>query len=144
MLRLVRRVLATLIPKLGGIPRGTQVDPSHLPEDEFPIQCLRCGYGLRGLPDGHCPECGERFSRGHLLVELYVRCRRPRTDKRARISRLLTIYFIVTLAAMPLARGALLLGIEHAPEATCDVIFHESAQPWWVVASFVMAASPLA
>ena len=34
------------------------------------IACLECGYNLRGIPDGECPECGEAFTRKHLLALL--------------------------------------------------------------------------
>lgn len=55
------------------IPPETRVDPSPFTEDEFPVYCPKCGYLLRGLPDGRCPECGREFDHGRLLVEQYVR-----------------------------------------------------------------------
>ena len=30
------------------------------------LHCPRCGYNLRGLPDGKCPECGTPFERDTL------------------------------------------------------------------------------
>jgi hypothetical protein len=30
--------------------------------------CAHCGYNLRGLPDGRCPECGETFERTALAT----------------------------------------------------------------------------
>jgi hypothetical protein len=30
------------------------------------LHCPTCGYNLRGLPDGACPECGGRFERATL------------------------------------------------------------------------------
>jgi len=48
------------------------VDPNPFPEEQFPLYCPKCGYLLRGLPDGRCPECGTSFERGRLLVEQYV------------------------------------------------------------------------
>jgi hypothetical protein len=63
------------------IPKGTAVDPDAFPEDAFPVQCLECGYSLRGLPDGNCPECGTPFERGVVLVDMYARGRLPRYDR---------------------------------------------------------------
>ena len=52
--RLLRRPLfGTFV-----VPKNARVDPAVFPEEEFPIYCLKCGYLLRGLPDGPCPECG--------------------------------------------------------------------------------------
>lgn len=43
-------------------------DPVHdpavapkTPRPQFSPQCLTCGYDLRGLPPGRCPECGNAF-----------------------------------------------------------------------------------
>lgn len=55
------------------IPADARVPPAEFPEDEFPIFCPQCHYLLRGLPDSRCPECGEPFDRGRLLVDQYVR-----------------------------------------------------------------------
>ncbi|GMU82153.1 MAG: hypothetical protein AMXMBFR47_20240 [Planctomycetota bacterium] len=66
------------------IPPGTAVDPALFPEDEFPVECLGCGYALRGLPDGRCPECGNGFVRGELLVDTYYHCRTPLSKRAAR------------------------------------------------------------
>ena len=54
------------------IPRDGAVDSNLFSEDEFPVYCPKCGYLLRGLPDGRCPECGTSFERGRLLVRQYV------------------------------------------------------------------------
>lgn len=54
------------------MPLDARVDPSLFPEDEFPVYCPSCDYLLRGLADNRCPECGEAFDRGRLLVEQYV------------------------------------------------------------------------
>ncbi len=51
------------------IPRDAHVDPARFSEEEFPVYCVKCGYLLRGLPDNKCPECGETFDRGRLLVQ---------------------------------------------------------------------------
>lgn len=89
----VKKRKPRLIERLGrwwpAYPAGTSVDPARFPEDEFPVVCLNCGYSLRALPDGKCPECGRPFERGVLLVDMYVYLRRPRADARPRISRLL-------------------------------------------------------
>jgi hypothetical protein len=60
--------------RVGGkvISQETRVDPARFAENEFPVFCRKCDYALRGLPDGHCPECGTEFQRGRLLVEQYV------------------------------------------------------------------------
>ena len=55
------------------IPKDASVDPARFDEDEFPVVCPKCGYALRGLADGACPECGVAFERGRLLVQQYVR-----------------------------------------------------------------------
>ncbi|MCC6360674.1 MAG: hypothetical protein IT450_18195 [Phycisphaerales bacterium] len=68
------------------VPPGATVDPALFPEDEFPVECLGCGYALRGLPDGRCPECGREFVRGHLLVETYLRCSSKRRTIAAAVS----------------------------------------------------------
>ncbi len=68
-------VLALLRKPLFGttvIPRNATVDPALFPEDDYPVYCNKCGYLLRGLPDGKCPECGTSFERGSLLVKAYA------------------------------------------------------------------------
>lgn len=57
------------------ISPDARVDPAGFPEDEFPVECPKCSYLLRGLSDARCPECGEPFDRGRLIVEQYVRQR---------------------------------------------------------------------
>ncbi len=54
------------------IPIDATVESAEFPEDEFPTWCERCGYLLRGIADGNCPECGTPFARGRLLVTQYV------------------------------------------------------------------------
>lgn len=54
------------------VPRDGRVDPAIFPEDEFPIHCAKCWYQLRGLSGDTCPECGEQFDRGRLLVQQYA------------------------------------------------------------------------
>jgi len=55
------------------IPKDATIDPSLFSEEAYPVHCAKCGYNLRGLPDGRCPECGTEFPRGQLLVRTYVR-----------------------------------------------------------------------
>ena len=87
MLAFARRMFHRIFRDPGRIPPGTCVDPAAFPEDDYPIYCLRCGYNLHGLPDGRCPECGDEFARGHLLVEQYVRMRLPSSHGRRRTAR---------------------------------------------------------
>jgi hypothetical protein len=79
MARAIRRILVAVWswlhrPLFGTrvIPRDATVDPTLFPEEEYPVYCPKCGYLLRGLPDGKCPECGTEFARGRLLVRQYV------------------------------------------------------------------------
>jgi len=70
-----RRLAALLRKPLFGImviSPDASVDPSSFSEQEYPVYCPSCRYLLRGLPDGKCPECGEPFERGRLLVRQYV------------------------------------------------------------------------
>lgn len=41
------------------------------------MHCRGCGYNLRALETGHCPECGRRFSTGAEIIRLVrrLRCR---------------------------------------------------------------------
>ena len=118
MLAFARRALRYTGISPGWIPRGTCVDPAAFPEDEYPVCCLRCGYNLHGLPDGRCPECGDEFARGHLLVEFYARMRRPRTDRRCRAARILVWIGGTCLVACYLTALAL-----------------PAAQKWWPAAA---------
>lgn len=38
--------------------------------DQINLFCPQCGCNLRGVPDGHCPQCGREFSREQLNREL--------------------------------------------------------------------------
>lgn len=67
----MRRILVH--PFVGGmLPRKGRVNPDLFPENDYPTWCLKCGYLLRGLKENRCPECGQEFDRGHLLVKEYV------------------------------------------------------------------------
>jgi hypothetical protein len=95
--RLNRPIFGTRV-----IPRDARVDPALFPEDEFPIHCRKCGYLLRGLPDGLCPECGTPFERGRLLVVTYVDDPLRRTWRHTRAGRVfigLTIGGLAAIAA---------------------------------------------
>lgn len=76
MLRRFTAIIRSLLNKpLFGttvIPRDASVEPASFSDEEFPVHCPTCGYLLRGLPDGKCPECGNPFERGQLLVRQYV------------------------------------------------------------------------
>jgi hypothetical protein len=102
--RLWSRLDALLHKPLFGstaILRGARLDSSRFTEDEFPVSCARCGYLLRGLPDGLCPECGEPFDRAGLLVQEYIHdpVRHPVTHARWKlIERVAFVYVIVFLA----------------------------------------------
>ena len=37
-------------------------DPEALPVPDLGLRCLKCGYGLAGLPRHQCPECGKTFT----------------------------------------------------------------------------------
>jgi hypothetical protein len=69
----IRRVFFKPLFGTVPIPRDTRVDPSQFPETEFPLHCPCCGYLLRGVPDGPCPECGTPFERSLRIVQQYVR-----------------------------------------------------------------------
>ncbi len=71
-LECLRRQLTKPLFRTRFIPDDASVDPTLLPEDEFPVHCVKCRYALRGLDDGRCPECGTPFERGRLLVRQYV------------------------------------------------------------------------
>jgi hypothetical protein len=102
------------------IPNDAVVDPTRFPEDKFPTYCDACGYLLRGIPDGNCPECGKPFARGRLLVMQYVisygwtSWRGSRSAKWARV--LLVIG--ATMCALPaVAVVALILVVKTQPQA---------------------------
>lgn len=70
------------------VPPETRVDPDRFPEEEFPVVCPKCGYQLRGLASGRCPECGTAFERGRLLVQEYViKSGRPLFPKSRRVAK---------------------------------------------------------
>jgi hypothetical protein len=54
-----------------------QPDIHQLPIPDWNLNCPRCGYDLRQLPEHRCPECGERFDMSD-LVRTWTRKREPR------------------------------------------------------------------
>lgn len=109
-------------------PRMQRLDPAQFPEDEFPVYCMTCGYELRGLPGDRCPECGTTFDRGRLLVDQYVRLKRPSSDDVYRVGviswRLGIFLMICAQAALGLGAwvlGALLSGDSSPPPAMVDI-----------------------
>lgn len=84
------------------------VDPAQFPEREFPVRCMRCAYLLQGLDEARCPECGDPFDRGILLVEQYIRDRLPQCDSGRRVARrIMMVAAIITFVPL-IAVGALL------------------------------------
>lgn len=67
------------------IAKDATVASHEFPEDEFPVFCPQCDYELRGLTDNRCPECGQPFDRGRLLVDQYVRERDHKIWDRGRL-----------------------------------------------------------
>ena len=103
------------------IPPGACVDPSRFPEDAFPIHCPECGYALQHLPEPRCPECGQPFDRGRLLVLQYAE--RPTkmrvTDRQQR--RLLLLAVTAILVFVLNYGGLYLLSLQ----------FHSTNNPVW-------------
>jgi hypothetical protein len=96
-----------------GIPSpNARVDPALFPEADYLVYCMRCGYDLRGLPNEQCPECGERFERGRLLVEQYVRGKRPRSDGRYRFARRLGRFGWVLIVGAIIVRSSIGVAIK--------------------------------
>jgi hypothetical protein len=105
----VNRVLDT---HLWGVPRGARLDPALFPEAEYPVLCPRCAYDLHGLPDSRCPECGQGFERGRLLIDQYVRGRLPRRHPRRRLALRLWIVGIVLVNVPWLCIAALCVALQ--------------------------------
>lgn len=84
--KLNRPLFGTLV-----IPAEARVDPQHFPDADFPVHCPHCDYLLRGLPEPRCPECGQPFDRGRLLVQQYV----ERQGSRERRRRLATLAIVI-------------------------------------------------
>ena len=103
----VRRILNKPLFGTRRIPRDARVDPTMFSEEEFPVCCNKCGYLLRGLPDGRCPECGDTFERGRLLVQQYVFVGGLGSWKRSRSARIAKVCFAIAA----LACAAVVLGM---------------------------------
>jgi hypothetical protein len=86
------------------IPGDARVDPEHFPEEDFPVHCPRCEYLLRGLAEERCPECGEPFDRGRLLVLQYaVRATKGWRSPEQRVLLCLGLAAALLVALTPLA-----------------------------------------
>jgi hypothetical protein len=81
--------------------------------------CSKCGYALRGLADGQCPECGLAFKRGQLLVQQYVREYGKRF--RGKLERLASRGFQVAVTIYVVFFGALYVTLAIARFGTDDV-----------------------
>ena len=107
--RLGTRIAAALARPLFGtrvIPHDARVDPALFSEEDYPIYCGTCGYNLRGLPDGPCPECGKPFERGRELVVSYVLNPLGRTWWKAGYGRWLVRFLVVGMLAIVIEFGA--------------------------------------
>ncbi len=98
----IRRLLNKPMFGTRVIPTDARIDPECFPEDEFPVYCTGCDYELRGLPEPRCPECGQGFDRGTLLVEPYVRTRGLARWKQGRRWRVANWFGIVAISAQAL------------------------------------------
>jgi hypothetical protein len=106
--RLAQRISAAMARPLFGtrvIPHNARVDPALFPEEEFVIHCGKCGYNLRGLPDGPCPECGTPFERARELVLAYVHNPIGRIWWKTSCGRWLIRFSVLGLVAVGLELG---------------------------------------
>ncbi|MBU0641471.1 MAG: hypothetical protein KKB50_21635 [Planctomycetes bacterium] len=102
------------------IPKGAEVDPARFPEDEFPVYCPKCSYTLHGLPDDRCPECGEPFQRGALLVRQYIHDIWPRPNRWGTAERVCWIAMWTSLGIMAIVLGAsYMVSKDRWPAAVC-------------------------
>jgi len=127
------------------VPPDATVPAADFPEDEYPVYCPKCDYSLRGLSTDRCPECGEPFDRGRLLVVQYVRERDHRLWQRGGsgywASRLamvtlgfLGLYIVgthaVALLVAPLAGGAIKPTARQV-EGALDLLVILLIFAWW-------------
>lgn len=92
MLKRLNEILSRPLFGTRVIPKDAAVDPALFQEEEFPVYCPKCDYLLRGLPDGKCPECGQSFQRGVLLVQQYVQNEEEVFLRRTFFGRLFYLY----------------------------------------------------
>jgi hypothetical protein len=95
----LHRVLQTPLFGTTVVHPSARVDGSQFPEDEFPVRCPKCAYELRGLPEPRCPECGEPFDRGRLLVVQYATrpTNRPITSRDQKMLLWLAVFALITM-----------------------------------------------
>lgn len=105
------------------IPPDARVDPDRFPEEEFPLYCPACDYLLRGLPGNRCPECGQAFDRGRLLVEQYVIQQDARNWPRATkyAKRTIVASLVLTLAG-PMCGAVLVRAMNHLAAPPVGII----------------------
>lgn len=87
-----------------------EVDPTAFSEDDFPVHCTQCDYDLRSIAEDRCPECGLEFRRGQLIVEMYLRGRRPVPHEQAifRCMLILNVLLLMVSSLYLLGRGGLM------------------------------------
>lgn len=105
---LLSRIWPYRLSRIGLIPPEARVNPIAFPEDEFPVFCPSCCYPLQGLPGPACPECGQPFDRGRLLVEQYIIEQASRPANRGRPFRV-GLWMLICLAGMVIGGIALSL-----------------------------------
>lgn len=71
------------------------VDPSFIPV------CPACGYDLRGIPDGVCPECGRPFARRQIIDELERNWAAQLAYRNVSPDALLFVLLVPTLLQLP-------------------------------------------
>ncbi len=123
--------VSALAKKLRRIPVGASVEPALFPEDEYPVRCLTCGYSLRGLPDGRCPECGASFERGRLLVDIYARSRRPAGDRWRRVTMWLINLSLIGLALVWVVMLGVWLAVRRDAGGFMDFLLAHDPRPWF-------------
>jgi hypothetical protein len=105
-----------------------EIDLAQLPVPDWPLNCPRCGYPLRGLPEHRCPECGEPFD-VQALTRPWTRLRDPRFTGH----ELPLPDFGLTCAAC----GGPLAGATQRSCALCQAPFdpesYRPREPWFVL-----------
>lgn len=94
------------------VPAGARVNPDLFDDAAFPVTCPHCTYLLQGLPEPRCPECGQPFDRGRLLVEQYVTREAPSWQAhptRRKRAALLAVAAFALIVARPVGEYLLIL-----------------------------------
>ncbi len=82
--------------------RKAQEDARDFAEPEgFVPKCLDCGYDLTGLDDGRCPECGQGFTRKHIVAAYLYR----QQEKQRKFSNVRHIPLLIAYVPLFLAMG---------------------------------------